>query len=248
MPSDLSLAQLGAMWLALALAYIVFAIAGFGTALVAAPVLAQSLPLAQIVPLLALLDFCAAVGNLARDGRQAERAELGRLLPCMLLGSGIGAALLLRGEAHALLLLLGLFAVAYALYGLSGYKPARRFGRAAAVPFGLAGGVCSALFGSGGFLYAIYLGGRLEQPQQIRVTQSAVIGASTLIRLIMFVLAGVYAEPGLLPLAALLASAMLSGLAIGRRITLTLPRAQFIRLVNGAVLLAGIFLLRRYFS
>ncbi len=38
----------------LAIAYIIFGIAGFGTALIAAPVLAQIMPVATIVPLLAL--------------------------------------------------------------------------------------------------------------------------------------------------------------------------------------------------
>lgn len=248
MPFNLSYTEFGLIWLAVALAYVIFSIAGFGTALVAAPVLAHTLPLAQIVPLLALLDCAAAAANLARDGRQADLTELRRLLPCMLLGSALGAAILLRGEARTLLLLLGGFALAYALYGLSGYRPDWRFGRAAAVPFGLVGGVCSALFGSGGFLYAIYLAGRLEQPPRIRVTQSAVIGASTLTRLLLFLLAGVYAERALLMLALALASAMLCGLFIGRRITLTLSRAHFLRLVNLALLAAGALLLLRFFS
>lgn len=40
----------------------------------------------------------------------------------------------------------------------------------------------SALFGSGGFIYAIYLAGRIDAPERIRVTQSALIGLSTLTR------------------------------------------------------------------
>ncbi len=65
------LAQLsfsGLDWLpilfAIAAAYIVFGIAGFGTALVAGPVLIHFMPLSRIIPLLVLLDFVAAFGNL----------------------------------------------------------------------------------------------------------------------------------------------------------------------------------------
>ena len=47
----------------LVVAYIIFGIAGFGTALVAAPVLAHAMPIASVVPLLALLDFGAATLN-----------------------------------------------------------------------------------------------------------------------------------------------------------------------------------------
>ena len=49
----------------------------------------------------------------------------------------------------------------------------------------------SALFGSGGFLYAIYLAGRIEATERIRVTQSTLIGLSTLTRALLFLLAGI---------------------------------------------------------
>lgn len=46
--------------LGVAAAYVVFGIAGFGTALVAGPVLINFMPLSRIIPLLVLLDFVAA--------------------------------------------------------------------------------------------------------------------------------------------------------------------------------------------
>lgn len=240
--------QLLAVGLGVALAYIVFGLAGFGTALVAGPVLAHCVPVATIVPLLALLDCAAAGVNVARDRRAADLAELRRLLLPMVLGSGVGAAMLLRGQPQALLLALGLFAIGYALYALSGFKPAARLSPRAAVPFGLVGGVFSALFGSGGFLYAIYLGGRLDSTERMRVTQSTLIGLSTLTRVVLFALAGVYAQRETLALAVVLVPAMLLGTAIGRRITLSLPRAQFLRIVNSVVLGSGLALLWRYAS
>ena len=58
----------GVDWLVIAVgvvvAYIVFGIAGFGTALVAGPILILFMPLSKIIPLLVLLDFVAAFGNL----------------------------------------------------------------------------------------------------------------------------------------------------------------------------------------
>lgn len=238
--------QLLAVGLGVALAYVVFGLAGFGTALVAGPVLAHFVPVATIVPLLALLDCAAAAVNVARDRRAADLAELRRLVPLMAVGSLVGAAILLRGQPQALLLALGLFAVGYALYALSGFKPASRLTPRAALPFGLVGGVFSALFGSGGFLYAIYLNGRMDSAERMRVTQSTLIGLSTLTRVVLFALAGVYAQRATLALALALVPAMLLGTAIGRRITLSLPRAQFLRIVNGVVLCSGLALLWRY--
>lgn len=77
--------------LAIVLAYVVFGIAGFGTALVAGPLLAGVLPLSQIIPLLVLLDFSASFGNWLPARRQIAVTELKRLLPCMLLGCALGA-------------------------------------------------------------------------------------------------------------------------------------------------------------
>jgi uncharacterized protein len=248
MLADLSYSEFAVIWCAVAGAYVIFSIAGFGTALVASPILAQFVPVAQIVPLLALLDFFAAATNLARDGRHAEVAELKRLVPLMMAGSAVGAAVLLYTRPDILMLLLGIFVIAYALYSLSGMKPDKRFPSGAAVPFGLVGGVFSALFGSGGFLYSIYLTGRIDDKHRVRITQSTLIGLSTLTRLVFFATAGVYANKGLLLLAAALATAMLSGVFVGRRITLKLTREQFIKVVNVVVLVSGIFLLFRYFS
>ncbi len=41
------------------------------------------------------------------------------------------------------------------------------------------GGVFSALFGSGGFIYAMYLSSRIEDKQRFRITQMTLIGFST---------------------------------------------------------------------
>ena len=242
-PTALLVALLG-----VALAYVVFGLAGFGTALVAGPVLAHLVPVATIVPLLALLDCVAATMNVVRDGRAAEAAELRRIVPAMALGSLAGAALLLWARPDALLLALGLFAVGYALYQLSGVKPARPWPARAAWPFGLIGGVFSALFGSGGFLYAIYLSGRITATERFRVTQSALIGLSTLTRVVLFLLAGVYADRDLLLLALLLAPAMWAGSTLGRRIGLRLSRAQFLRLVSLVVLGSGLTLVWRFLA
>lgn len=106
----------------------------------------------------------------------------------------------------------------------------------------------SALFGSGGFLYSLYLNGRLASKEQMRATQSALIGCSTFVRLGLFLLAGLYAarEPWLL--AACLLPGMALGLWIGRRVTLRLSREAFVRLVTWLVLCSGLALVGRYLA
>ena len=249
------LAQLsfsGLDWLPILLgvgvAYIVFGIAGFGTALVAGPVLIHFMPLSRIIPLLVLLDFVAAFGNLLPSRRDVVRSELLRLLPFMALGCTLGVVFLLQLKSDLLLLLMGVFVTAYALYGLAvKVRPASLSGLWA-LPMGTAGGLFGALFGSGGFLYALYLSARLEVKDQVRATQSALISCSTVVRLTLFLIAGVYADQSLLLLAACLLPVMFVGLWVGRRLTNRLSREAFVRLVTWLVLASGLALIGRYLS
>ncbi|CAI2791206.1 Sulfite exporter TauE/SafE [Serratia grimesii] len=248
MQETLTLSSYLVLAVTLLVAYVIFGIAGFGTALVASPVMALYIPVAQIVPLLALLDMCAAIINVSRDGRNAQWSELKRLVPLMIIGSLLGAAILLKTRPEILLLALGIFVVVYALYSLSGLKPARQFSPRAAVPFGLVGGIFSALFGSGGFIYAIYLSGRVEKKEAFRITQTTLIGMSTLTRVIIFAVAGVYLDVDLLLLALALAPGMLVGITLGRHFTLRMSHEQFLKLINVILLASGAMLIVKYFS
>ncbi|MBP5947402.1 MULTISPECIES: sulfite exporter TauE/SafE family protein [unclassified Pseudomonas] len=233
--------------LSIALAYIVFGIAGFGTALVAGPILILFMPLSKIVSLLVLLDFVAAFGNLLPSRRDVAKTELLRLLPCMAVGCTLGVIFLLNLKSDLLLLLMGLFITAYAVYSLWVRTQPTQLSAAWALPMGTVGGLFGALFGSGGFLYAIYLNSRLPK-EAARATQSALISCSTVVRLCLFAIAGVYAELPLLMLALCFLPAMALGLWAGRRLTMRLSREAFVRLVMWLVLASGIALIVRYFS
>ena len=80
------------------------------------PVLAFFIPVSHIVPMLALMDLGAAVINVTRDGRKADFAELKWMVPLMIGGSLIGAAILLKTHPDLLAVFLGAFIVLYALY------------------------------------------------------------------------------------------------------------------------------------
>jgi len=233
---------------AIAIAYIIFGIAGFGTALVAAPLLIHFMPLSRIVPLLVALDFVAALGNLLPARKVIVRSELARLVPCMALGCIVGVVFLLRLKSDLLLLLMGIFLLVYAVYTLAVKAKPASLSALWALPMGVIGGLFGAMFGSGGFLYAIYLNARLDSRDQARATQAALISCSTMVRLGLFIVAGVYADGSLLLLAVCLLPAMALGLWIGRHLTLKMSRESFIRMVTWLVLVSGISLVYRYFS
>ena len=109
------------------------------------------------------------------------------------------------------------------------------------------GGVFSALFGSGGFIYAMYLSSRIEDKQRFRVTQMTLIGFSTLTRVVIFLVMGVYLNLDILLIALAFSPAMLIGTWVGRHITLKISRESFLKVINVIILLSGIVLLYRYF-
>ncbi|MDH0748463.1 sulfite exporter TauE/SafE family protein [Pseudomonas sp. GD03842] len=227
-------------------AYLVFAIAGFGTALVAGPLLIHFMPLSRIIPLLVMLDFLAAFSHLLPSRQSIVRAELLRLVPCMAIGCTLGVVFLLNLKSDLLLLLMGLFLIGYSIYSLAIKVRPTQLSAGWSIPMGTVGGLFGALFGSGGFLYAIYLNSRLTDKSQARATQNALISCSTIVRLSLFAVTGVYAQLPLLVMAVCLLPAMLVGSWIGRRLMKRLSRETFVRLVTWLVLISGITLVGRY--
>lgn len=227
-------------------AYLVFAIAGFGTALVAGPLLIPFMPLSRIIPLLVMLDFLAAFSHLLPSRQSIVRAELLRLVPCMAIGCTLGVVFLLNLKSDLLLLLMGLFLIGYSIYSLAVKVRPTQLSAGWSIPMGTVGGLFGALFGSGGFLYAIYLNSRLTDKSQARATQNALISCSTIVRLSLFAVTGVYAQLPLLVMAVCLLPAMLVGSWIGRRLMKRLSRETFVRLVTWLVLISGITLVGRY--
>jgi uncharacterized protein len=232
----------------LVVAYIIFGIAGFGTALVAAPVLAHVMPIASVVPLLALLDFAAAAVNGFQLSDKIAKDELFWLAPLMIAGSIIGVTLLISLPATLMVFLLGVFAAGYGIYSLFAAPIQHRIGKGWAGVFGPVGGIFSAMFGSGGFVYAIYLTRRLDDKDAIRATQSTLIGMSTLTRVLLFLAVGIYSDFNLLLLALVSVPAMGAGIYAGQWFTLRLSREQFLRLVYVLLISTGTTLMVRAIS
>ena len=69
-----------------------------------------------------------------------------------------------------------------------------------------------------------------------------------MVRLSLFVIAGVYAELPLLVLALCLLPAMALDLWVGRRLTMKMSREALVRLVTWLVLASGLALIGRYLN
>lgn len=239
-----SLAALIFSPLIVVLAYIIFGISGFGSTLIAIPLLAHLFPLKFVIPMVVLLDCVGAISMSTRLRANVYKHELAPLLPCMLAGMMIGVFLLLRVPAGILLFCLGIFVLVYGtLYSLR-REATFRLPRWSAVPIGLFAGTTSTLFGVGGPLYVMYLTGRGATPDHIRATMPVIFIFTTISRIVLFGATGLFTQSVLLT-AALLLPVMLLGLYCGNRLHLSLSRDHVVRIVGGLLIMSGISLIVR---
>lgn len=228
-----------------AVAYTAFGLAGFGSTVIALPLLAHFFPLKFAVPLLMLLDLAAFLLFGARVRKRIQYREIGWLIPFILAGMAAGLLLLIEVDERILLLLLGAFLLAYAAYGLTRRGPPAVLSRAWGVPVGLVGGMFSALFGTGGVLFALYNAGRIREKDALRATNAAMIMLSSLVRLLLFGAAGLLTQDGLLATAALLLPALVAGAWFGNRLHASVSAAAVAKAVYAVLVLAGLTLLAR---
>ena len=242
--SAFSPATLACAPLIVLLAYTILGITGFGASITAMPLLAHLLPLRLAVPMLLLLDFSASMIIGTRNRAAIARPELRLIVPFMFLGIALGATVLVQAPAQWLMFTLGVFVLCYAAYGMLAKIDAGPIGRAWAVPLGMIGGVFSALFGTGGPVYAIYLARRLRDKSELRATIATVISLSAVSRLGVFAIAGLFSQRHMLPAAAGLFPFMLAGLWLGNRLHHRLAAKKvmqgmwLILIIGGASLLA----------
>ena len=237
--THLPLATLVLSAMTIVLAYTIYGLTGFGSSITAIPLLAQLLPLRTAVPLMLIFDLCAGLVMGVKNRASIDRAELRRLIPFMLVGMVLGVTLLVRAPERALLLLLGVFVLTYSAWSLLWRPAVRPISGIWAVPLGLSGGIFTALFGTGGPIYTIYLTRRLPDKIIMRATISALIFLSAIARLVLFAGAGLYEQAHLAQLAILLLPCAMLGLFIGNHLHHRLPPHRVVQAVWGILIFGG---------
>jgi uncharacterized membrane protein YfcA len=94
-------------------------------------------------------------------------------------------------------------------------------------------------------ILTIYLSRRLGSLESIKATQSTLIALSTLTRVVMFAIAGVYSGLDLVLLAGILLPGMMLGLYVGHRIILRMTKTHFLRILHTLLIASGFALLWR---
>jgi len=221
-------------------AYFIRGISGFGSGLVAVPLLALKFPLTFVVPVILLMDFTASLVLGGFNRTQVAWPELRRLLLPGILGVVAGTFLLVSLPQKPMLIALGSFIAAYALRNLIflGRKP-RPVHPAWAWPAGLTGGTVSALFGTGGPPYVIYLSHRLFDKGTLRATFSGLFLIEGASRILMFILTGLLLSGAILKAWLMAMPVALVALWAGSHVHSRMSNDQMLRLISLILLASG---------
>ncbi|MEY3047146.1 MAG: sulfite exporter TauE/SafE family protein [Burkholderiaceae bacterium] len=185
-------AEFGYALLACLLAYIVLGVTGFGSSLILVVSLAQILPIQAVVAQVVFLDLFGTLYLGTKSFKEIARKEFSWLIIFNVIGLVIGISLLIKAPEKPLLAVLAAFVlfngVSMLIQRNAGHPTP--FSRWWGAPLGVIGGIFSALYGTGGPIFVVYLSHRLESFKQIRATVAALIFSNVFFRAVLLSLAG----------------------------------------------------------
>lgn len=229
-------------------AYFIRGITGFGSGLIAVPLLALFLPLQFVVPLVLLLDFTASLVLGGVHFRHVQWGEVRILIPLSLVGVALGTSLLVNLPQAPMLMALALFVLAFAvrsLLDLHGDKPVSRWW---AAPASFTGGTVGGLFGTGGPPYVIYLTHRIRDKGELRATLSVLFFIEGLTRIVSFLIVGLLLTPEIWTAYAAALPLVLGVLYLGGRAHVDMSPARMTRLIGSLLLVSSVSLAIKAFS
>lgn len=228
--------------LVLLLAYWVRGVAGFGSGLIAVPVLTLAWPVPVVVPLVVALDYLGSASQGGRNVAQVAWREQLVLIPFMVVGVAVGLWALRAVSTSALARVLGAIVIACAVYQM---VPGRelRASRAAATGCGFLGGLIGTVFGTGGPFYVIHLNLRGLERTAHRATFAMNFLIDGGVRLAAFGADGFFGRQMLGYLLAAIPIAGAAGLYVGGRIQTGLSPRVFQIVVRVLLLVSGLALL-----
>lgn len=217
-------------------AYLVRGMAGFGSGLVAIPLLTLVLPVSLVVPVVGLLDYTASLGHGIRYRRDVRWRDILPMLPFMMAGMLMALLLFKTVDSAMLRKGMGVFVLAYGACNLLPQRAWQLGSRLWAVPAGGLGGLVGTLFGTGGPFYVVYLALRGLDKLQFRATIAMLFVLDGGSRVAGYLASGLYTLDTL-RLVAVAFPLLALGMYVGGRIHTNLSEKAFNRGI--AILLLG---------
>ena len=234
--------QYGLITLILVTAYTFRGVTGFGSGLIAIPLLVLILPISIVIPMMVLLDFIASVSHSIKHREVAQWKIIYPLLPFTVIGVLIALFIFKTVDTNLLVKSLGVFILLFAVYSLFSLKPHKQGSKLWVVPAGIFGGLVGTLFGTGGPFYVIYLQLRQLDKAAFRATVASIFMIDGGIRVGGFALSGFFIHETLL-LVALALPIMGLSMAIGGHIHTNISPTTFQRAIGVLLVGSGVALL-----
>jgi len=222
-------------------AYTVKGLSGFGSGLIAIPLLAFMFPITFIVPVLGLLSYSGTIMQSVQLRKQVVWADMLPLIPFSLLGITIAVWLLVNVDEKSLVFALAIFIVFYSVYSLLPLQ-APKGGRQWAVLAGGFGGMVGALFGTGGPFYVVYLKMRQLDKGAFRATIAMIFLVDGGVRILGYAISGLYTMQ-VVWMVVTLFPVLFLGMYVGHHLHIRINQKQFNEAISLMLLASGIMLL-----
>ena len=182
MIETLSYTQYSLALLILIAAYTFRGVTGFGSGLIAIPMLALFLPLTFVVPFIGLLDMSASLLHVFHTRQHIAWKVIFRAIPFALFGVTSGLFIIKSIEMLLLTKALGVFIILFAIYSLM--SPTLKKNNSFIWPIfaGYFGSMIGTLFGTGGPFYVFYFQLQALDKTIFRATCAAVFLIDGIIR------------------------------------------------------------------
>jgi uncharacterized membrane protein YfcA len=242
------LSPLETLWCALALAagYAVRGVAGFGSGVVATPLLTFVLPLSTTVPLITVIGFFVSVRQALRDWSLIQWNAVAVFIPGSLVGVALGLYVFKTVDQMLLARWLGGYILIYAFYSMFGERLTKRTlspPRWLIHPVAALGALVATIFGGlAGPIYVTYFDALKLTKSVFRVTVSTTLLVLNLVRSAGYFATGVFRKEDLILIAAAFIPVAIGTLA-GDRLHDRLDPAAFRRAVGALLVASGLGLL-----
>ena len=222
-------------------AYTVKGLSGFGSGLIAIPLLAFIFPLTFVVPVLGLLSYSGTIMQSVQLRKQVVWRDMLPLIPFSLLGIAVAIWLLVNVDANKLVMALGIFVLLYSIYSLLPL-PVHAGGRQWAIAAGCGGGMVGALFGTGGPFYVVYLKMRQLSKSQFRATIAMIFLVDGGARMLGYAFNGLFTSQ-VLWLVATLLPVLIMGMYVGHHLHIKIEQQRFNQVISLLLMVSGIMLI-----
>ncbi|GMR15718.1 MAG: sulfite exporter TauE/SafE family protein [Gammaproteobacteria bacterium] len=226
----------------LVVAYTFRGVTGFGSGLIATPLLVLFLPLTFTIPFISLLDMTASITHITHTRQHISWKVILRAIPFAFIGVPIGLLTLQTIDTQILVKVLGVFIVLFAVYSLISPKLKKSNSIIWPAFGGFFGSLVGAMFGTGGPFYVFYFQLQQLDKSVFRATCAAVFLIDGLIRAFGFAVSGFYTSTVLLSIAYAL-PVMFFAMYIGNHLHTNISQRTFQKAIGIFLVFSGFALI-----